>query len=729
MRKKQGRCNNYDECDKARGDPIEADEFNFICPSCGKALKPLIKPPGYNWPLLGALALIVIVTFGGIAYLFGLFEDWSEPPPPVEDRLKSSPPVRQIECSPQPHLMEGKNTLYKRVLTLSNATLFSKPGGSDGLQLDSMQQFYVYDQRQVEGKEWLQVGNTANCQTEGWLSADRAVPWKQQITVAFDNPAGRERVLLFRDVADLKNIAKSEKYAQKLEILQDDVRNQRYNESIISAEPENYVPFSEHPYLLPIIDVKEVTHNKGFPLQLLKIHTISKNNATAAPLTPEKHPRAAVVFVIDSTISMKQYIDNTKQAVKELFDQLSQSPGGSEIDFGLVVFRSSTKAVPGLEYITRILVRPEVENNRNVFLNAIENVEEAGESSKKFDEDAYAGINEALEILKKSSKSYDSRHIILITDAGPLGSTDELSSSNKSAQDLFESAKDQPIVRLYAIHLKTQQGLKVGNHSRAEQEYRELTHNVQTGDSLYYPVEDAGSLTNFNYQIKCLSGFIANISAHITDPDQIISLCPSVSNNPQLNETLQKMRNHAVILGQALGLEYLGMQSEGKGIPDDFGGWISDRDLISPIRPSVEVRVLLTKRELNNLANGVEAILNAAKTGKTSPDQFFRILQNFVTGMGRDSARTKPKKNISISEIGVLGEYLDDLPYKSQVMTLDENTWSLYNETDVDQLILTLESKLERYATYEADNALWWPKTPDTEEDEKIYPIPLDALP
>ena len=742
MAKRVGHCSNYDGCEKAlKKAIIEADEFNFVCPECGRPLRLPPPPKGPRWLLIGLLALFFVGGIAGLIYALQSGGDSPadqiavvEPMPSGSDIPHAGldgPDLGLAKCTPQPLLMDGKRSLYQRVLSRPNAMLVAEPGDNGGTPLDSLQRFYVYERLQSLGKEWLRVGAEADCKTNGWLSADRAVPWKQQITVAFDNPAGRDRVLVFSDIADLKRIANSPNPGPDLEALQDAVRARRYDARIVSVEPENYVDFAQRPYLLPIVDFQE-TNREGFPLQLLKIHSISKD--TALPPIVATTTKAAVVFVIDTTLSMQPYIKNTRDAVRQIFDRLNSSPSGSEIDFGLVVFRSSIKAVPGLEYATKALVRPEQTNNHTVFLDAIGGVEEAHVSSKKFDEDSYAGIDVALDMLQKEGgKTYDSRHIILITDAGPLRSTDELSSRKKSAKDLLEKAKDSPRVRLYAMHLKTAGGIKWNDHPMAEREYKELTKNVETGDSLYYPVDHAGSLGDFTYQINCLPGFISNIVVNLAsqgnDSGQIASLCPPVPNNPQLNETLKKMRSHAVILGQALRMEYLGLRPEGKSVPDDFEGWISERDLKEPIRPSVDVRVLLTKRELSNLANGVKAILQAAEVGRTSPDQFYNSLRDFSVKMGRDSARAKPRENISVADMGLLGEYLDDLPYKSQVMGLDQETWAMWSASQQDEFTRSLKNKLDRYAAYDEDNALWWPKTSDVEENDKIYPVPLDALP
>jgi serine/threonine-protein kinase PpkA len=759
MARKSGRCGNYDGCGKALSHAlIEADEFNFVCPECGKPLRPLLRSTpgtGPNWPLIGALALATTGAIGGIGYALWPSDDQSEPTPrstpPAHYSAPPSPPVSptapittasapdSARCTPRPLLMAGKRTLFQRILTRPGAVLAKKPDDYDGDPQPPLTRFYVY-QRQARGRdEWLQVGSTANCRSEGWMRAEHTVPWKQQITVAFDNPAGRDRVLLFRDAVDVARILESANPARQLDPLLASVQAQRTDPRIIAAEPENYVDFTQKFYLLPIVDFKKTNNHNDIPLHLLRIHSISQNGEAPPPPPKPEYPKAAVVFVIDSTISMKPYIDRTKLAVRQIFDQLRGSPGGDNIHFGLVAFRSSVKAVPGLDYVARLFVDPNQPDNDRTFLAGIDRVEEARVSSAKFDEDAYAGLMLALDKIDWSP--YLARHVVLITDAGALDAGDSLSQTRKAAGEVLAIARDHKAF-LYAIHLKTPAG--VNDHAKAEHQYRQLTHNTLTGEPLYYDVRNAGDIADFGASIDCLSRSMThNILSLGKGRDGLDNACPPRPGNHTLNQQLDRMHRHAELLGHALRLEYLGLLPEGQGAPPDFEGWISDRDLKNPIRPNVEVKVLLTKNELSNLTNGVKVILDAALAGRSSPEAFFRSLSSYIGQIGNDPQLAKPQENITVAEMGLLGEYLDDLPYKSTVMALDENTWNNWSASQQDEFIRTIQNKLERYQYYEGDCKLWTdlskPPPKDGRQDncdgttgdsgDKVYPIPLDALP
>ena len=55
----------------------------------------------------------------------------------------------------KPLLMEGKKTLYQRVLAQPDAQLFSKPGAADGKPVPAMSLYYVYARQDAGGASWL----------------------------------------------------------------------------------------------------------------------------------------------------------------------------------------------------------------------------------------------------------------------------------------------------------------------------------------------------------------------------------------------------------------------------------------------------------------------------------------------------------------------------------------------------------------------------------------------
>jgi hypothetical protein len=75
-----------------------------------------------------------------------------------------------------------------------------------------------------------------------------------------------------------------------------------------------------------------------------------------------------------------------------------------------------------------------------------------------------------------------------------------------------------------------------------------------------------------------------------------------------------------------------------------------------------------------------------------------------------------------------LGEYLDGLPYQSQVMELTEQEWLAMGAAAQRELINGIEAKLRLYQEFAARPDLW--VTLDGRPGgEAFFPVPLEALP
>ena len=67
--------------------------------------------------------------------------------------------------------------------------------------------FYVYARKQdTDGQTWLHVGNDTRGDRSGWIPEQRTLVWNQALTVAFREPLGHDRVMLFRDKQSLKQL-------------------------------------------------------------------------------------------------------------------------------------------------------------------------------------------------------------------------------------------------------------------------------------------------------------------------------------------------------------------------------------------------------------------------------------------------------------------------------------------------------------------------------------------
>lgn len=621
----------------------------------------------------------------------------------------------------KPLLQEGKKTLYQRVLTTPGCQLATQAGQLKGVEQAAFSRFYVYERDSSAGSEWLKVGPDSYGKTIGWLPASCVVDWKMQLTLAFTNPANRDRMLFFKDRLALENILDSENPAAAVEPLRASLKSKNTAQSVLAQEPEFYIDLQKQFYLLPILSGEEVMTEEGFRARVLNVASVSKDdgNPAAAPdVTNQlKEFSAAVVFVIDSTISMQPYIERTRQAIEDIYKRVEEENLSKQVKFGLISFRSSTKDRPGLEYLTKMYADPGTIKDGADFLNKIKGLQQAKVSTAYWHEDPMAGVMQAIDQINWNE--FGARYIVLITDASAIEGDDVLSSTGLSAEQVrIEASK--PGVAIYTLHLKTPKGEK--DHARAEAQYQTLSTYSSTNTSLYYPV-NAGDVEQFGQKVDALANAITGqVKAAYIGDDAV----GSAANAQTVEE--DKLLADAKLIGHAMQLAYLGNKTGAKA-PPVFQAWISDRDLVKQNIPTTDVRVLLTKAQLSDLSDIMKEILNAANEGLISPSEMFSRLRSVAATMGADPNQLQQKNSTKLAELGMMGEYLEDLPYQSEVLNLDEETWKGWDGLAQEKFIRNVSTKLRHYQRYNADVDRWVKLTASADARDDVYPVPLEMMP
>lgn len=633
-----------------------------------------------------------------------------------------------------PLLQEGKKTLYQRVLTTPGCALHDAPGGAAGAVQPTFSRFYVYASRDVGGKAWIQIGPDSFGKTLGWLDRSCTVDWKMQMSLAFTNPAGRDRTLFFKDRPALDSVLNAIDPVEKIAPTRLQLKTKGQAPGIVAQEPELFVDMAKNFYLLPILGGEEVMTEQNVRVRVLNVASVSAGNAADAAKAGQdqsteqertkqiKEFSAAVVFVIDSTVSMDPYIERTREAVKKVYAKVEAERLGDKVKFGLVAFRSSTKAVPGLEYVSKIYADPNKIKDGADFMSKVADLKQAKVSSSLFDEDAYAGVMDAINSI--DWRPYGARYVVLITDAGAIEGTDKLSSTGMSASQVrLEAAK--PGVAIYTLHLKTPAGVK--NHAHAEAQYRNLSTYGGTNLSLYYPV-DAGDVNEFGKKVDALSEAITQqVKSAYQGEDAVGSAANATDLGKRPLSPDEKLAQDAALVGNAMKLAYLG-EHMGTKAPPVFQAWISDRDLIKQTLPTTDVRVLLTKGQLSDLNDVMKKIVDAANQGLISPTDMFNQLRNVAATMGADPNQLQ-KSGKKLSEMGFMKEYLEGLPYQSEVLNLDEETWKSWDGLAQEKFIRNLATKLRHYQVYNADVDRWVSLAPNSDPRDHVYPVPLEMMP
>ena len=615
-----------------------------------------------------------------------------------------------------PLIQEGKKTLYQRVLTTPGCQLYSSPAVNAGAEQPAFSRFYVYERQD----NWLKIGPDSYGKTIGWLDQGCTVDWKMQMSLAFTNPANRDPLLFFKDRETLEEILDAPDPVSYVAPLRAQLAQNNQTESILAQEPEYFIDLQKEFYLLPILSGEEVMTDAGFRARVLNVASVSQNNADTENSDTEANAQlkafnAAIMFVIDSTISMDPYIDRTREAVQNIYKKIEAENLTKQVQFGLLSYRNSIKATPKVEYLTHLYANPADTTSGADFLNKIKELKQAPASTASWEEDTYAGIMDAINSVQW--RDFGARYMILITDASAVDAASPLSSTQLEAQQVREEARKRGIA-IYTLHLKTDQG--ASDHARAESQYSDLSLYTATNDNLYHAV-DAGDVNAFGIMVDSLADAITNqVKAAYMGEDAVGS-----ANHAELEEPLLQQAN---TIGHAMRLAYLGSKNHTQA-PPVFEAWISDRDLIKQQLPTTDVRILLTKAQLSDLRDILEKVMQAANEGLISPVEMFTQLRSIAATMGADPNQIHSSSTTKLAELGILGEYLEDLPYQSEVLNLDEETWVSWDALSQERFIRNINTKLRHYRNYHADTDHWVSLAKDSDPRDFVYPVPLEMMP
>jgi len=638
-----------------------------------------------------------------------------------------------VEAAPaqkcKPLLIPGKRSIFQQVITHPGANLYASASQSSAIleaRIKPFTVYYVYDRISAADADWLKVGLSSNCEVSGWVKEDKISEWRQSLTLVFTERQGRQPVLFFKDLEELDKVAGSAspseeamKLVSQFEAIQIENSAAPSDFPILAMEPSEEAVSRTRFYMMPIFQTVELFEGVKF-LELASI------DPGTWQLPQESDLRTSIVFVIDTTISMKPYIDRTREAVRNIYDAIQQAGLSDKVAFGLVAFRSSTEKTPDLEYVSKVLSDLRDGRQRIEFESALAAAEEAGVSSHSFNEDAFAGLKTALDELNWAP--YQSRIMLLITDAGPIRNDDPYSSTGMNEAEIADIAAAKG-VRTFVLHLRTPLAERLNNINYAEAQYRALTgQSDSTIGDLYVPIDASDTVAGVRTFGRVVEGVgaqmvrlvqAASAGERLQMPDQPLS-----GNGGVVADAERK----AAILGYAMQLEFLGRRGEIQA-PQVVTSWVSDMDLVRPDTPAFKVTVLLTKNQLSDLYQRLRVILDQAqRTKRTGARDFFQGILSAAAQISRDPTQFSLKPNQNLGQLGLLGEFLDDLPYRSSIMRLTEEDWYRMSVGEQQALVDDIKSKIKRYQQYNNDVSNWI-SFGSTDPGDSVYRVPLSMMP
>lgn len=636
----------------------------------------------------------------------------------------------------QPLVQEGKKTVFQRVVSHPGAILYAdEKKSTEKGKPRTFTSFYVYERK----NGMLRVG-VSSTKADGWIEPEKVTEWPQAITMVFTKQMGRNPVLFFRDRKSLEDLCNSDgisKIVDEYAALFKATNAPKPGDlPVVAAEPfgEQGQVAQKNFYLLPVLAVDDQFKEGG--TQLLEVASIDpgimeeKKEEKKKPASSRM--KTGIVFLVDTTISMGPYIEQTKDVIKRIFDRLGESKAKEDVAVAVVAFRSNMEKSKGIEYTTKIISDFTTVTDREKMEAMLKDLEEAKASTHAFDEDSLAGVKEAVDSLKWDD--IKARAMLLITDAGPLGADDKTGATGMSPEAMADYLKHRGIY-LTVAHVLTPKGKK--DHPYAEKSYMDLSR-LSNNRSSYIAI-DAPNAKKGAESFDKVADTMSKVYSALAERQALGQKARKPENHdvPANASPEEKAKYLAEMTGYAMQLQFTGDQKKTRA-PQVVKAWVADADLASleenpnaaPV-PAVEPAVLLTKSQLSQLRDQLKRIIITAEESFLQDNANFNFYEQLISAAAqasRDPSSFSNEPGANLAQKGVLLEVLDGLPYKSQVLRMKPEDWSNMSTGQQQDFIKRLKGLLREYEHYDRENQLWEGfGSPNT--NEWVFRVPLNMLP
>lgn len=655
-------------------------------------------------------------------------------------------PVALSESAPQPLTLADAPEIFQRVLSLPEMRLAQTAGAEYGQSLPVFSTLYVYDTQDAQGSEWLQVGADLQNGPQGWVRKSHTVDWSTMLVMQFA-PRGkqRNRVLFYENDGPLRDLISGPFHASAAKTLysalsaeQEESRATpgyppQWNGDLVGIEPDLALRFDDKPYLLPILDWRREMFDGVTDTTLVKVAALpaapasaiaARDTASFASSAAEAAQnndefRVGVVFVVDTTISMRPFIERTKSTIASFYDAFQRFSTTEKVSFGLTGFRADPSANPrGIGYTTRLYQPLDAGAEPSAILRNMSRMQEAAAPTRQFAEDSLAGVVDA--IRDNDWSAYDARIVVLITDASALGGSAS-KYPDMSVERVREMARSENIT-IVPVHLLTEANAK-GDAEIAREQYQALSRTGDLAQDKYLAV-DAADPDHFGEIIGDMAEVIARSVMKANAGELLVAPEPAPAQvQPAPESRLAEIVSNEIFRAQ---LENLSRSSTGDGAPAFLAGWAADRDLVQPEIETLEVSVYLTRNQLSTLDKRLASVIEAFRSGGQDPQTFFANLQMLAAQTATDPDRVRHDDRAVIEEI--LPAFLRKLPYRSEVLRLNQSYWASMSVSQQQEFIEALETRRRIYADLFEQSALWTELGSD-DPGLQATPVRLTSLP
>jgi len=669
------------------------------------------------------------------------------PPPTPQEQVtphEQLPTPQGIEV----HAATPPVTTPPRVLTRPGAAFHNRPGGVPMGDVPVFSVLYVFEEADAEREPWLRVGPDPDGTPEGWIRKRHAQEWKNMLVMRYAPASDRHRALFFRRPETIRRLIEDFDFASLARRLYQQVETGTYDpETLVAIEPERSVNQAENPYLMPILDWIPAEFDSGFETTLLELAGVNLDTRPAEagrdglPGNVSRHTepsienlRVGLVFVIDTTSSMGPHIEQTKRFVADIYERLARAGIADRFRFGLVGYRDNPDAASGVDYVTRIFRDLDPAADMRMFTDQVFDIEVSRASTQNWREDAFAGLEDA--ILHMSWDQVDARIVFLITDASARGVGDLLARDPAVGASTIVGLADQNDIALIILHMQTEQARRVSqqqegydDHIRGQTQYSRMQVTGNQIDTKYFQVSGE-TAERFEWQLRQVADKVIE-KLRTFQTGQTIQQA-RLADAPQEEEELLLLSqssegmlitdDRAAVVSAAVVNEIFRAQQEylghvtGTKAPAFYRAWAADRDLVDPRFKPFEVSVFMTRAQISDLANRLDDIVARLDNKEAGFGEFFSTVRD-------RSGRVIVDPKIKF----MLPSFLEELPYRSKFVELDQDTWEALGAGQ-EELLQEVRSKIALYRRMTSGRDGWLDLS-DRSTESEVYPMPLRFLP
>lgn len=489
-----------------------------------------------------------------------------------------------------------------------------------------------------------------------------------------------------------------------------------------------------------------------------------------------------IVFVMDLTGSMGPYLERTKRAITDIARTIASDPAvKANVHYGLVGYRDSVAAAPQLEFTVRNFT-PRLLDDMTFIDRVQREVTVSGLSPDDWTEEPFAGIAAAVGTVEWNDGL---NFVILVGDAGSHPPGHPQSATGMDAAEL-RHLLDRENISVFALLLDNPQA--GADRAQARRQFAILADNPGVGQPALQVI-DAAAHGDYHRAVNRIAAGLVDLIRQARQgqvvtpgavaggmpppqpaamappqpaamaPPQPLAPAPAPATlppaaeappqplapasespalagvydpvpaaiqpsepaaDPELDAEIGRMVNETAA---AALVNYLG------GEPvRDIRVWAYDHDLAEPWKESLGVRVLVTRRQLNDLIGAlgqvIEAMATAEFTGMTFFESLQAILSQVATGQNADLARAE-----TLQDSGVVPAWIASLPYRSTILDMSDALFESLSPDERAEMERALQAKYNLYVDLNGNLDKWVQLDPRAATDEWVYPLPLNMLP